>query len=202
MPILPTTLIMRTNQCFYCDAESVNDEKTVGHDFGIRYCGSHAVDAKRDSNAYLHEAKLVKTQDALEHPILGPWLSLLTTPVHIRRTSGAVEGGWLLQHEPWSVYTTLRCTKETEWSIPMIQPATEIMKYVPLIGFQEADVQILNNPAISEQIESIQKLLVEGLYKADYTSYCLEQSTLFVKETPGMVPVVMNGRVGRVYIPS
>ena len=201
MPILPTSLIMRTNQCFNCDAESTNDEKTLGHDFGIRYCASHERDAKRDSNAYLHEAKFVRTQHGLDHPVLGPFLSLLTTPVHIRRTSGAVEGGWLLQHEPWSVYTTLRCTND-EWSVPMIQPTTEIMKYVPLSCFQETDVQALNDPAISEQIPSVQKLLVEGLYKADYDSYCLEQSTYVVRETVGVIPVAVNGRIGRVYIPT
>lgn len=202
MPILPTSLIMRTNQCFYCSAESVNDEKTVGHDFGIRYCGSHAVDAKRDSNAYLHVANQVRIQDALEHPILGPWLSPLKTPVHIQRTSGVVEGGWLLQHEPWSVYTTLRCTKENEWSVPMIHSVMKIMKYVPLSCFEEDDIKVMNNPAISEQISSVQKLLVEGLYKADHDSYCLEQSTQVVKEMAGIVPIVANGRLGRVYIPS
>jgi len=84
----------------------------------------------------------------------------------------------------------------------MIQPATEIMKYVPLSCFQEEDIKALNNHAISEQIPLVQKTLLDGLYKADHDSYCLEQSTMFVKETPGVVPVVVNGRVGRVYMPT
>jgi hypothetical protein len=192
---------MRTNQCFYCDAESVNDEKTLGHDFGIRYCESHQWDAKRDSNAYLHVANQVRTQDALKHPILGPWLSLLIDPTHVRRSSNMIENGWVLQHEHWSVYTTLRFTKG-EWLVPMINRASDVMKYVPLWSFEESELRLLNNPAISEQIPSVQKTLVEGLYKADHTSYCLEQSTQFVKETAGVVPVVMNGRIGRIYMPG
>ena len=202
MPLLPTSLIMRTNECFYCDTESINDEKTVGHDFGIRYCTTHRADAIRDSNAYLHAANLVRTQHALDHPVLGSFLSLLKMPVHIRRTSGIIEGGWLLQHEPWSVYTTLRSTNDSEWSVPMIHPTYEIMKYVPLSCFQQEDVKILNDSAISDQIPLIQKLLVEGLYKADYDSYCLEEPTYVVKETQGVIPIVANGRVGRVYMPS
>lgn len=201
MPILPTTLIMRTNKCFYCGAESINDEKTLGHDFGIRYCTTHRSDAKRDSNAYLHAANLVRTQHALAHTVLGPFLSLLKTSTYIQRTSGVVENGWILQHDPWSVYTTLRST-ENEWSVPMIQPATEIMKYVPLSCFQQDNIKALNNPAISEQIPLVQKTLVDGLYKADHATYCLEQSTQFVPETVGVVPIVANGRVGRVYIPT
>jgi hypothetical protein len=84
----------------------------------------------------------------------------------------------------------------------MIQPVTEIMKYVPLSCFQEDDIKTLNDPAISEPISLVQKLLAEGLYKADYDSYCLKESTLFVKETPGVIPVVANGQIGRVYMPT
>ena len=190
---------MRTNQCFYCGAESLNDIKTLGHDFGIRYCVSHQSDAKRDSHAYLHEAKQVRTQDALAHPVLQEWLSLLKMPTHIRRTSGLVEGDWVLQHEPWSTYTTLRCA-ENEWSVPMIHPTTEIMKYVRLSCFQEENVAKRNHPAIAEQIVSVQELLEDGLYKADYDSYCLEQTTSFVPESVNVIPIIANGRVGRVFI--
>jgi hypothetical protein len=112
-----------------------------------------------------------------------------------------IENEWVLQYEPWSVYTTLQSNKG-EWLVPMINPVNHVMKYVPLWSFQESEIRLLNDPAISEQIPFVQKTLVEGLYKADHDSYCLEQSTQFVKETAGVVPVIMNGRLGRVYIPG
>jgi hypothetical protein len=198
MPILPTSLILRTNQCFYCIEESVNDEKTLGHDFGIRYCAAHEWDARRDSNAYLHEAREVRTEHALAHPILGPFLALLKQSVSIRRTSGMIEDDWRLQYEPWSEFTTLRFIKD-DWHIPMIHSSSKIMKYVPLWTFQESELRALHNPAISEHIESVQNTLQEGIYKIDYDSYCLEQSAYVVPETAGVLPGFLNGRLARIF---
>jgi len=190
---------MRTNQCFYCGNENENDERTIGN-IGIRYCTEHKASAKRDSNAYLHEHGMVKTRDALQHPVLGPFLSLMASPVYIRRSNGDVEGQWSLQNEPWHD-EKLILSKNSTWYIPMIHTKTETTKGVSLEIFEDERVASLNNPAIRAQLPSIRALLEEGLYKTDYEAYQLVSPSRLVPETKGVEYCYSNGQLGRIFIP-
>ena len=185
MAIEPSTLVMRTLTCFYCGKESEHDERTSSQ-FGIRYCTDHKSDAHRDVRAYLHRVKKVRTQHALVHPILGPFLNLLKTDTHIRRTSGAIENGWTLQHEAWSDYSTLNVIEDT-WFVPMIHRESETIRYVSLITFLEPDLAAVNNLALAGQIQPILTVLNDGIYKEHYDAVVQLQPPSLVQETDGVI---------------
>jgi len=185
MSIVPSSLIMRTLTCFYCGKSNKNDEYTFGIQIGIRYCSEHELDAKRDSRAYLHHQKKVRTRHALVHPILGPFLELLKTDTHIRRTSGAIENGWTLQHEFYSDQTTLNYMDDS-WSVPMIHRESETIRYVSLSTFLEPELKAVNNPALAEQIQPILTVLNDGIYKEYHDAVVQLQAPTLVQETDGV----------------
>jgi hypothetical protein len=181
---------MRPTRCFYCDTESENDEQTLGHTFGIRYCAEHKADAKRDSNAYLHVVRRVKIRDGLNHDVLGPFLKLLTSDQSIRRTSGLVEGGWVLSKNEDLVDRSTIFFRDEKWHIPMVHAGHDLVKAVRLSDFE--------TPAIRDQLPVIQALLEDGIYKHDF----LQQQDLpsSVPEQEGISYCVVDGQVRRVFL--
>jgi len=181
---------MRSTRCFYCVAESENDEQTLGHTFGIRYCAAHKAAAKRDSKAYLHVERRVKIKDALIHEALGPVLKLLTSDQSIRRSSGLVEGGWVLSSNEESPERSTIFFIDEKWHIPMIHEGHELVKAVRLSDFE--------TPAIRDQIPVIQALLEDGIYKHEF----LLQQDLpsSVPEQEGISYCVADGQVRRVFL--
>jgi hypothetical protein len=170
----PTTLVMRPDACFYCGADPENDERTLGDRFGIRYCGAHKASAKRDSNAYLHEAHHVKVVDALRHPVLGPFLTLLESPTAILRSNGAWDHGWRLETRPFAAHSTLMWTRGV-WTIPMFHEGQDRQKRVPLPTLVD-DAFLMHNPRIgfigfhATAFASIQRVLDDGVYAVDYAA--------------------------------
>jgi hypothetical protein len=189
--LLPTSLVMRSSTCFYCGAEDENDERTLGHTFGIRYCAEHKASAKRDSRAYLHSKYKVRVQDALRHEVLGPFFRGLLTEQVIRRTNGVLEGGWtLLTEEQHAIFY-----KDDEWRIPMIHRGNDITKGVALSIFQEERASPFQVPL---QVPLIQETLNEGIYKADYDAQ-QGASLSHVPETEGIGLYVNGGEILRLF---
>lgn len=199
--LLPSSLVMRTRVCFYCEKESQNDERTVGDNWGIRYCSDHKAAAKRDSNAYLHGAGRVKTSFAITHPVLGSFLNALKSNTHIRRTSGAVEGRWTLQYELWSNDKHL-LLQNGEWYVPMIHRATETTKRVAIRSLLDDRIASLNDAALLKQIPEVLTVLDAGVYAEDFAAFLATGTPDVVGETRGVVPVIANGTLGRMFVPA
>jgi len=194
--VYPTSLVMRTLSCFYCDTEYENDEPTLGRTFGIRYCTEHKAAAKRDSNAYLHANYCVKLHDALAHEALGPFLRRLLSPVHIRRSNGLLEGGWTLERGDDKILSYAN----DEWHVPM-ELATRFTKSVALSIFEHGDVAAHNDPALQAQIPEIRAILDEGIYKADYDAQdALSSSPVIVRDSANIGYCVLNGELRRVFM--
>ena len=197
----PCSLVMRTMECFYCGKENENDEHTLGNHWGIRYCSDHKASAKRDSNAYLHGAGRIKMSFALAHPVLGHFLNGLKSDTHIRRTSGAVEGRWTLQHELWSDDLAL-VRQDGDWYVPMIHRATEIRKGVGIRSLLDERIASLNDASLAAQIPEVLTVLDAGVYAEDYAAFLAAGTPGVVGETEGVVPVIANGILGRAFLPS
>jgi hypothetical protein len=192
---------MRACACFYCGKDYENDERTLGDTWGIRYCADHKAAAKRDSNAYLHKAGRVKLSFALAHPVLGPFLEALQSETHIRRSSGAVEGRWTLHYEVWNDDKALVRT-DGEWYVPMIHRATETRKGVSIRSLLDERIASLNDASIAAQIPEVLTVLDAGVYAEDYAAFLAAGTPGVVGETKGVVPVIANGTLGRIFVPT
>jgi hypothetical protein len=188
--LYPTSLVMRATRCFYCDTEYENDEATLGHTFGIRYCAEHKAAAKRDSKAYLHVERRVKIKDGLGHDVLGPFLRLLASDQSIRRSSGLLEGGWVLSTEEEAPERSTIFFIDEKWHIPMVHEGHGLVKAVRLSDFE--------TPAIRDQLPVVQAVLDDGIYKHDF----LLQQDLpsSVPEQEGIGYCVVDGQVRRVFM--
>ena len=172
----PTTLIMRHSSCFYCPIPSTHDEPTLNRLYGLRCCDTHRASARRDSNAYLHRNKSVKLQDALSHPVIGPFLTRLQTDTTIVRSDNSLDGGWTLNTDHPYVDPMLRIV-EGLWRIPMKNLAIGKEKGVSLVSFLDKRLQY--DPVL---ISEIQAILEAGLYASDVAACTSEP--IDVPETP------------------
>ena len=197
----PCSLVMRSCACFYCEKENENDEHTLGNHWGIRYCSDHKAAAKRDSNAYLHGAGRVKVWFALSHPVLEPFLNALKSETHIRRTSGAVEGRWTLHEEVWSDEKHI-VRQDGDWYVPMIHRATDTTKGVGIRSLLDERIASLNDAALTNQIPSVLAALDAGVYAEDYAAFLAAGAPAVVRETAGVVPVIANGTLARLFVPT
>jgi len=199
--IQPTTLIMRKHACFYCDADPENDERTeYGGDVGIRYCAAHKTSAKRDSNAYLHEKKKVRTTDGVDHPILGPFLTGLLKPTAVLRSDGSWQDGWTLQHGLTAKHEALTCG-DGVWHIPMMNTELEIAKRVPLPNFADPANPACRGTWIAAAVPHIQSVLDAGIYSDDYKAVqSLATPIVDIGETPGIGYILHKGLLVRTHV--
>jgi len=164
----PFRLVMRYAQCYYCKSPDYND-RMIGDRFGIRHCPDHEAWARRDCNAYLHSVDMIPLSDAFKNPVLQPFLKhLLETPMHVLRSSGVREDGWILDKGQYSFldYKYIQKLKEDElWSIPMIHKVSNLYKHVPITSLLcEENTGRINQ----EQIATVLVLLDSGIYKNDF----------------------------------
>ena len=177
--LVPRSLAMTQVSCFYCNANDSRIE-SIYWLFGLKACPTHTQAAIRDCNAYLHEEKMVKIEDALRHPVLGRFLiSLLKLPngFPVIRTSGEVQPGWTLDrgfrlhNEKFIIY------HDGEWSIPaiLISPdantENNLMRCTPIANFKL--------PHIYEQIKN--DLPIDFLKLLDDAVFCLLEG-IYVNE--------------------
>ena len=191
---------MRPEACFYCGVEPENDERTLDYHFGIRYCGEHKTWAKRDSNAYLHETGYVKLRDALAHPELSSFLTLLKSPTTIRRSNGTWETGWTLAtpSEERDQFPTLQ-KEDGVWHIPMENADKAIMKKVRLPILFDSRNEHLASP--HADAEAVRRLLDAGVYAADYAAVLSLPPSHPMEETPGVEHVLHEGVLVRAFVP-
>ena len=197
--IHPSTLVMRRPECFYCETESANDERTLSDTFGIRYCELHRASAKRDSNAYLHEQKRVKTLDVLEgHPVLSPFLISLQTETTIQRSDGTWDNNWVLQDQCYHRHTTL-LKMDGVWHIPMMHKHDDLIKLISLPNFFTEEFVCHNPTRLSSfEQEDLQRVLDVGIYVADYEAVrSLSVMPIDIEETLGVTHVLVGDAVIR-----
>ena len=177
--LVPRSLVMTRVGCFYCDSKYARYEVLTWM-FGLKACPDHIQAAIRDLNAYLHEQKMVRIQDALRHPDIGKFLiSLMQLPsgFPVVRTSGEIQPGWTLNEGELHKDEFLRF-HDGEWKLPVIwlspdgDSTKSIVKYTPIINFKLPGIydQIKNNvpPDFLKAIDDTFTILIEGFYIEDF----------------------------------
>jgi len=198
----PFRLVMRYAKCYYCNSPEY-DDRYIDDIFGIRHCPDHATWARRDCNAYLHEKKKVSLRDAWKQPVLHELLTLLTTnTVHVLRSNGLVESGWILRPSAnYSFAPEFLVYLEGEWLIPMKHKTEDMQKHVPIMSLlREENAGILRK----ELVDQVLAVLQEGLYKQDF----MEQQECLLLSSDSRKPEecttiqtgVCQGRECRVYM--
>lgn len=103
----------------------------------------------------------MRRQDALKHPILGPFLSALGTHIPVLRTSGEVQQDWrfpVLDEIP-----LIRRSKTTqEWGFNLTNGILD--KFVSLHQFQDARVSSFLSMEVQQQIEGVISCMETGVY--------------------------------------
>ena len=177
--LVPRSLVMTPVGCFYCDSKYARYEVLTWM-FGLKACPDHIQAAIRDLNAYLHEEKMVRIQDALRHPDIGKFLiSLMELPAGfpVVRTNGEIQPGWKLNEGELHKDEFLRFN-DGEWKLPVIwlspdnDSTKSIVKYTPIINFKLPEIydQIKNNvpPYFLKAIDDTFTILFEGFYIEDF----------------------------------
>jgi hypothetical protein len=178
--LAPRSLIMTQVSCFYCNADDSRIE-SIYWLFGLKACPTHTQAAIRDCNAYLHEEKMVKIEDALRHPVLGRFLiSLLKLQngFPVIRTSGEVQPGWSLDRGFSPHNEKFIIHYDGEWSIPAILVSPDnnnitknLMRCTPIANFKL--------PHIYEQIKK--DLPIDFLKLLDDALFCLVEG-IYINE--------------------
>ncbi len=155
VPMAPSRLVMISTTCFYCSAESWNDE-LVHRLFGIRHCQHHTWEAERDVKDYLREHQIIRMRDGSQHPVLGPFLAALTPTITVRRSSGVLEGDWFL---PWTSPIVeerpLFWKSSRGWGFHLTNG--EVEKFGPL-------EELRHIPAVDQMLPEVFQVLEAGIY--------------------------------------
>lgn len=188
----PRSLVMTTLNCFYCGAADNVLFETIDYLFGLKACALHRRAAIRDCKAYLHEEKIVRFQDVLNHPVIGPFIDTLKViQFPVLRSSGEFQAGWTLD------MNTQSCIRyyDGEWVIPVSwkspdgDHAKDIYKYTPI-----------SNMLLKDMIDQVLFCLIDGIYSNEYAEVQELQSEEHA-ETEGVQQVPYNGEIVRILVP-
>jgi hypothetical protein len=198
--IEPTSLVMRYNRCFYCQADSTGDYGE-SHIFGIRHCAAHAAAARRDYGTFLHKIDKVALHDAYNNPQLRPLLIFLEmTDMNIRRTNGMIENNWRLRRPNYADFVRI-CKIGKDWCVPMIHNS-HITKNVPLVHFLEATILAANANILPDNFAQMVRDALMVLEAGIYHSFYMEAASLNpsspIKETCGVI--IYDRVVGKVRV--
>ena len=203
--LVPTSLIMRRCECFYCGAEDTG-VVLIEHLFGMKVCNNHRKTAERDCCAYLHRENLVQVRDAFKVPALKWFLDILAAHprLAVQRTSGEIEEDWCFREGHRFEPAFLSKNAEGRWGVPMYCRQTNQNKTVPIINFLRPD---LNGKMMLPEdwqsiVEDVITCLVDGVYKADAEAYDYarnQDDSETIVETDGVAAVIYEGRVERVF---
>ena len=204
--LVPTSLIMRRCECFYCGAEDTG-VVVIEHLYGMKVCDNHSQNAKRDCRAYLHRENLVRIKDAFKVPALKCFLDILAAHPHlaVQRTSGEIEEDWCFREGRHYDPAFLSKSAEGRWGVPMRCPRTNLNKTVPIINFLRDDIttKMMLPADWFTIIENTLDCLEEGIYKADAEAYEAARNhddSETIVETAGVTAVIYEGRVERVFM--
>ena len=203
--LIPTSLVMRRCECFYCGAEDTG-AVLVDWRFGMKVCGLHRPNAERDCRAYLHRQNFVRIEDAMKIPALKKFLDVLA--VHpqlvVERTNGTMDDDWSLRigspMEPASF-----SKNEERWGVPLYNKRLNLNKTVPIINFLRLDINgRMTLPADWHAIiEGVIDTLKEGIYKADAEAYDYARNhddSEIITETAGVAGIIYEGREERIFV--
>jgi hypothetical protein len=185
----PVSLVMRTNECFYCPEDGVRQVLIVDN-FGLLCCKAHESAAERDCNAYLHTIGRVRFQDAAE--ALKPFFDALPSTFPTVRKSGAIDPGWSVigGREEFLI------RDNGEWYLRLEKRGSNLSRCASLRSFLDAGV-----PGVTvDLVESAIAALNTGLYAADVAAQKglhLER----VKEAAGVHKAVYDGVHCRIFVP-
>ena len=184
MTLTPQSLAMTPLCCFYCGAHEENNvfHTEIEYRFGLKHCGAHSADARRDCNAYKHRHDMVDVLEAEEMPVLQPLFAHESFTV--KRSSGALEDGWALRHGSHYEKVFI-CRFNNVWSAPLYKE--ELIKHVAI-------QEIL----ASEEATQVIAALDAGVYAADAAAAAACIPGLSVQDPSFIKPAECDGVACRV----
>ena len=199
----PVSLIMRRGECMYCSAEDTSCVLIESH-FGLKVCDTHKPNAVRDCKAYLHSNQMVRLCDALDHPVVGQFLSELKNmgTFSVQRSNLTIQPGWNLKSDTkyWDP-AFLNCVDST-WCIPCIFGTGQnvLTKQVPIRQFL-SDTILEATPEFLTSIRNSLECLEKGLYKSEYDAF-QQHRVGSVEEIEGMETISYEGKSVRIFSPE
>lgn len=147
--------------CQYCVKDG--DFYPIEFTFGIYACADHNLLAERDRKAWMHEAGIVMWSDATKDPMFKE-LGLIQYPILVRRSSGAIEGDWMLMKPSLCNMAHLKRSRACgKWYMMAIQDYTDSER--PIL------VEDLKLSLIDERqhglVDAFIARLEAGFYKTD-----------------------------------
>ena len=202
--LVPTSLIMRRCECFYCGAEDTS-VVLVDWRFGMKVCRVHRLNAERDCKAYLHRQNFVRIEDAFKIPLLKRFLDVLAAHplLRVERSNGTIEDDWSLRIG--SPMESAFFSKAERWGVPMYCKRINMNKTVPIINFLRPELTTgMVLPADwHDIIEEVIDCLVNGVYKAEAEAYDYARNhddSETIVETAGVATVIYEDREERVFV--
>ena len=193
--LTPISLIMTRMCCFYCNGQQ-DKILCVGNRMGLKTCAIHNGWANRDCNAWMAKEQVVRLSDARRHPSLKPFLALLDEGFSVRRSSGLVESGWLLQSPLHFLYPPMLRFYAGTWHIPCCN-TSDVEKMVPLSQFIELGSEDMRESALAAMA-----VLEAGIYSKDYSEHMeyFQSGPDMVTELPEVAVAEYEGQRVRVWL--
>lgn len=162
-------------QCQYCGGEDTYFEY-LHNSVGLLSCDEHKELAKRDAQAWCAGEGLVRWRDGIQDPVfveggLLTWAGVepQMNDLKVRRSSGAIEGGWEL-HPPtrsWIESNYVTRSKTTgRWSVQVIQKYSEVTR-----GLLVEDLKLTVPEAKWGLVDAFLARLEAGFYKAEHAAF-------------------------------
>jgi hypothetical protein len=199
----PVSLVMRRGECMYCYAEDTASV-LIENNFGLKVCDTHKPNAVRDCKAYLHSNHMVRLRDALDHPVVGKFLSELKNlgTFSVERSNLTIQPGWRLKTDTKYWEPAFLNRIDTIWCVPCIleKGHDTMTKQVPIRQFLR-DTIIVATPEFHTCITNTLECLEQGLYKSEYDAF-QKHRVGTVEEIEGMETILHEGKQVRIFSPE
>ena len=161
----PVRTVMFLPICAYCGKE----ESFYAHcDFrlAVLACDNpeHRLLAKRDAKSWLHKNGRVRREDYTKDPLFQE-TELLTTDVHVIRSSGEVEAeGWMIRASRYDDHANIQLC-EGAWYVPVLKKD----QFQKSIQVQELKLSLPQDK--HALVDAFEAKLTEGFYLAESLAY-------------------------------
>jgi hypothetical protein len=161
----PVRTVMFRPICAYCGKE----ESFYAHcefRLAVLACDNpeHRILAKRDANSWLHKNGRVRREDYTKDPLFQE-TELLTTDVHVIRSSGEVEAeGWMIRASRYDDHANIKLC-EGAWYVPVIKKE----QFQKSIQVQELKLSLPEDK--HALVDAFEAKLTEGFYLAESLAY-------------------------------
>ena len=161
----PVRTVMFQPICAYCGKE----ESFYAHcefRLAVLACDNpeHRILAKRDAKSWLHKNGRVRREDYTKDPLFQE-TELLTTDVHVIRSSGEVEAeGWMIRASRYDDHANIKLC-EGAWYVPVIKK-DQIQKSIQV---QELKLSLPQDK--HALVDAFEAKLTEGFYLAESLAY-------------------------------